>query len=298
MIMAITKGLYQYDVKYTARFNKLPSMMNEHHISSQGILIQLVLGKADIKDLSGNLLFKQDQNYTVLPYRNSGHTSYALLNDFFGVDITRSRGRDACNQFLLKDRRNEFVYSQILNEISQYFICNKVSHTEGFVHLYRLLEFMSFCFPMIFASTSMNYKGSFDSLQKYFKGDTVGELKFFKKFIESLFENDHLTMDYTYSQYIDITNISDVESDLGKIVKTDMFNFSGNTIEFNFSSVIDIFVTIRNRYFHMLVGQGQNNFYGIKYDINELFAGLNPAFLSWIVQIFTAIEQHGVKLFS
>ena len=60
--MAITKGIYQYDVKYTSRFKKLPTLMEESKISSQGILIQLVLGKADIRDLSGKLLIKQDQN--------------------------------------------------------------------------------------------------------------------------------------------------------------------------------------------------------------------------------------------
>ena len=59
------------------------------------------------------------------------------------MDITYSDERNTCNQFLLKDRRNEFVYSQILNELSQYFVRNKVSPIEGFVHLYRMLEFMS-----------------------------------------------------------------------------------------------------------------------------------------------------------
>ncbi len=297
--MAITRGIYQYDVKYTSRYKKLPSMMNENRISSQGILIQLVLGKVDIRDLSGALLYKQNQNYTVLPSRNSGPTSYAVLTDFFGVDIEHSRERNACDQFLLKDRRNDFVYSQILNELSQYFVRNQVSHIEGFLHLYRLLEFMSFSFPMIFASTSMNYKGSFDSLQKYFKGDSSGELKFFKKFIKALYEDDDLTMNYTFSQYIDVQNISSVESDLRKILNESWFQFSGNTIEFRFCDVIDIFITIRNRYFHMLLGQGMNNFYStLEYDINELFHGLNPAFLSWLVQIFTVIEQEGVKLFS
>ena len=296
--MAITKGIYQYDVKYKAKFNKLPSMMYENRISSQGILIQLVLGKTDIRDLSGKLLIKQNQNYTVLPYQKSGRTTYALLSDFFGIDITKSEERKTCNQFLLKDRRNDFVYTQILNELSQYFIRNEASPIEGFLHLYRILEFMSFCFPMIYASTSMNYKGSFDSLKKFFNGDTSGELKFFKKFLVALFENDPLIMAYTYSQYIDVSNISDVEKDLKRVVPQNLFNFSGNTIEFEFCNIIDIFINLRNRYFHMLVGQGTYNFYDTNYDIKELFAGLNPAFLSWLIMIFTSIEQHGVKLFS
>ena len=296
--MAITKGIYQYDVKYTSSFKKLPSMMDVNHISSQGILIQLVLGKVDIKDLTGKLLIKQNQNYSVLPYRESGRTAYAILNDFFDIDITQSTGRNICDQFLLKDRRNEFVYSQILNELSHYFVRNDFSSIEGFVHLYRLLEFMSFCFPMIYSSTTMDYKGSFDSLQKFFKGDSGGELKFFKRFIEALFQNDDILRDYTFTQYIDVSNIHRVENELKRIVNENMIHFSGNTIEFKFRDVIDIFVSIRNRYFHMLVGQGNNNFYDIEYDKRALFSGLNPAFLNWLIIIFSAIEQQGIKLFS
>jgi hypothetical protein len=60
----------------------------------------------------------------------------------------------------------------------------------------------------------------------------------------------------------------------------------------------NLFITIRNRYFHMLVGQGQHNFYNTGYDINKLFEALNPAFLSWLIMVFTTIEQHGIELFS
>lgn len=275
--------------------------MEESKISSQGILIQLVLGKADIRDLSGKLLIKQDQNYTVLPSQKSGIATYAILTDFFGVDITQKKERNICNQFLSKDRHNIFVYTQILNELSQYFVCNKTSPVEGFLHLYRMLEFMSYSFPMMYASTTMKYKGSYDALQKLFKGDSAGELKFFKNFIDVLYETEPLIKKYTFSQYIDVTNIHELEHDFNEIfnkVNPKPFSFSGNTIEFEFRYVIDIFVTIRNRYFHMLAGQGMYNFHNINYDIKELFAGLNPAFLSWLIQIFTSIEQHGVQLFS
>lgn len=296
--MAIAKGIFQYDVKYTSRYKKIPPMMDEAIISSQGILIQLVIGKADIRDLSGRLLEKQNKNYTILPYEKSERTSYVLLSKFFGVDISRTTGRDICNHFLKADRKNEFVYSHILNELSFYFIRNKNSAIEGFVHLYRMLEFMSFCFPMMYSSISLDYKGSYDSLQKFFLGDKAGELKFFKRFINTLFEDESFIMNYTYEQYIDVDDVSKVDIELKKIIRPDCFNISDNIIEFKFCDVIDIFTTIRNRYFHMLVGKGKENFYDISYDKSKLFEGLNPAFLSWLIQIFTAIEQHGIKMFS
>ena len=296
--MAVHKGIYQYDVKYTSRYKLLPSMMEESHISSQGILIQLVIGKADIRDQSGKLLVKQDQNYSILPPRNSGSISYTLLSNFFGVNIRHRKERAVCNQFLLKDRKNDFVYRNILNELSQYFVSSKTSPMEGFIHLYRMLEFMSYCFPLMYASTTMDYKGSFSALQSYLKGDTKGELGFFKKFIDVLFKDEPLVLKYSYSQYVDVDDISMVEKDLKQILKNGTFDISGNTISFEFCEVVDIFITIRNRYFHMLVGQGQHNFYNTGYDINKLFEALNPAFLSWLIMVFTTIEQHGIELFS
>ena len=297
--MSIQKGIYLYNVKYKSSiFKNLPSMLNDNIISSQGILIQLVVGKADIYSLTNRLLVSQGRNYSLLPDIEGGRTSYSILSDFFDVDITTARGREACNHFLRIDRRNEFVYSHMLDELSHYFVCRKKTAVEGFVHLYRLLEFMSYSFPLIYSSTSMNYRGSFTSLQKFFQGESVGEIGFFKRFLEEVFKNDPLTMNYKFSQYINTSDISLVERELNQVLSKTNFSFNGNYMEFEFVDVIDIFTTLRNRYFHMLVGKGQNNFYDINYDKRIIFEGLNPAFLNWLMQIFTAIEQRGVLLFS
>lgn len=86
--------------------------------------------------------------------------------------------RNICNRFMLYDRTNNFVYERILNELTQYFVVNELSPCEGFVHLYRTLEFMSYSFPLIYASKSKSYRGTYDSLKKFLAGDSGGEVKF------------------------------------------------------------------------------------------------------------------------
>ncbi len=58
---------------------------------------------------------------------------------------------------------------------------------------------------------------------------------------------------------------------------------------------MEVFIELRNRYFHMLLGQGKDNFFNIKYNKNELFRGLNPIFANWIITIYIKIIQHGLE---
>lgn len=172
--------------------------------------------------------------------------------------------RNICNRFMLYDRTNNFVYERILNELTQYFVVNELSPCEGFVHLYRTLEFMSYSFPLIYASKSKSYRGTYDSLKKFLAGDSGGELKFFDKFLKEIF-------------------------------KTNFFTFDENTLTFKFKNEMELFIEIRNRYFHMLLGQGRNNFLNMEYDKNDLFRSLNPVFINWLVFIFVKIVQHGIE---
>ena len=61
---------------------------------------------------------------------------------------------------------------------------------------------------------------------------------------------------------------------------------------------MELFLEIRNRYFHMLLGQGRNNFLNLDYDKNDLFNSLNPIFVNWLVIIFVKIIQHSLEFSS
>lgn len=290
-------GIYKYKSKIaTNQLNRLPNQLRLDYTSACGVLMQLILGKVYILDREGNVLFNQKINYTKIPAQREKKHTYKQFADVLDIDVFDETSCNVCDRFLIFDRKNNFIYEHILNELTQYFVCINKSSCEAFVHLYRTLEFMSYSFPLIYASKSKDYRGSYDSLKKLMSGDGAGELKFFDKFVKELFVGD-ISYNYEFEVFIDCTNLNDLKTDFYDIFKTDFFVFSGNTITFKFKSTMELFIGIRNRYFHMLLGQGKNNFLNMDYNKNDLFSSLNPVFVNWITIIFTKIIQHGLETF-
>ena len=128
-------------------------------------------------------------------------------------------------------------------------------------------------------------------------GAGTGELKFLSHFLKELFEDDSYTYNYECEILFLTEDIEYLREDFKEAIKLDLFIFENDTLVIKFKNIIDIFVEIRNRYFHMLLGQGKNNFLDIRYDKNELFSALNPIFLNWLSVIFVKILQHGLSLY-
>ncbi len=292
-------GIYSYSSKINSlQYPKLPDELKIESISSCGILLELLMGKVIIYDKFDKILLNQKNNYTKLPYQSGSRNSYREFVEVLGVDITDTEVREVCNRCMIKDRRNNFVYEHVLNEITQYFVISQLSPCEGFVHLYRTLEFMSYSFPLIYASKTKKYQGTYEGLKKFFLGGAgTGELKFLSHFLKELFEDDSYTYNYEFEILFLTEDIEYLREDFKEAIKLDLFTFENDTLVIKFKNIIDIFVEIRNRYFHMLLGQGKNNFLDIRYDKNELFSALNPIFLNWLSVIFVKILQHGLSLY-
>ena len=139
--------------------------------------------------------------------------------------------------------------------------------------------------------------GSFESIKKYLNSDKNGEINFFKKFLNEIMDETY-EMNFEFEVLIDTQNIREIEKDLKKIISSDIFSFDGDTLYFKFKDVIDIFTSLRNRYFHMLLGQGKDNFFNLAYDKNEIFRNLNPIFLNWISMIYVKIIRQGLLLYT
>lgn len=288
-------GTYKYRCKINdGELLHLPDQLKMDKISPCGVLLELVMGKMDILNINGEVLYVQEINYARLPAELQIAHTYEQFNEILNTDVLDDDCSSICNRFMIYDRTNNFVYEHILNELTQYFIVNQLSPCEGFVHLYRTLEFMSYSFPLIYASKSKSYRGTYDSLKKFLSGDSGGELKFFEKFLKEMFEDD-IAYHYEFEVYVDSDNIEELKSEFQEIFKIDFFTFEGNTLLFKFKKVIELFIEIRNRYFHMLLGQGRNNFLNMEYDKNDLFKSLNPIFVNWLSIIFVKIIQHGIE---
>jgi hypothetical protein len=204
---------------------------------------------------------------------------------------------------LANQYKNHKFYSSFLNEISGSVYHEELEHhTAAFVHIYRAYEHMSYAFPMIYASKTTDYIATFDNLRKWLshKDDgNVGELKFHKSFITTLFKDMP-----ELSSTIDINILSKDEFKEGifsalvrKVLgwKT-IENYTASTVKpekisVPFPEFHSFIVTLRNRYFHYNNSNKDN--IGIN-DIIEsdlLFSFVNQAALNYISTIFNGIVK-------
>ena len=109
----------------------------------------------------------------------------------------RKAERESIDKYIRHNRRNHFVHEEVLSELTGAIVWMETSPIESFVHIYRALEFISYSFPLIYASKSMDYRGSYEKLKKYMSGERAGELNFFKLFLKELFKNSIL-FDYEF----------------------------------------------------------------------------------------------------
>lgn len=292
-------GIYRYKKNYETELQDLPQTFTMNTISLSALIMQLLMGKISIlSSKDDSLLFNDDVNYTMLPCVEQDNVELKHFEDALGLEVNlgTSEINKTLDTFFNKDRKNTFIYERVLNELSEYFVKNSKSPCEGFVHLYRLLEFMSYSFPLIYASISIDYKGTYENFKKFFKNDGSGELKFFKNFLVDLFKDDTSVINYPFEIEIESENAFEVLKDFKKSISAnEHYEIKDEKIRIKFDSVHTIFIEIRNKYFHMLIGSGQNNFLEIDYDKNDLFRAVNPIILNWFAIIFMKILSNRIK---
>ena len=141
----------------------------------------------------------------------------------------------------------------------------------------------------------MDYRVSYGNLKKFMSGDSDGELKFFKNFLKELFKNNIL-FQYEFEIYFLNGNETLIKQELQRVINNTSYTFDGNTMKIRFANIIDLIVILRNRYFHMLLGKGTDNFYDIQYDKRELFYAMNPVFMNWLTLVYREIVIYSVGI--
>lgn len=292
----VDRGIYTYkDIYDINKINKLPeSMRIFEEISNETLLIRLICGTLKISN--GNLCLLQNKNYTIPGITENKLFSIQIIKDFFEFENFRMKEEKAIvDKYIRQNRRNSFVHTEILSELTGALLWQETSPVEAFVHIYRALEFMSYSFPLIYASKSMDYKGSYESLKGFLGGDGAGELKFLKKFLEVLFKNNIL-INYEFEIYFLSEHYQFIEQDVAKIIKENYYSFDGNTMKLKLLNMIDFITVLRNRYFHMKLGKGQYNFDNVNYDKRDIFKAVNPVAINWIALIYKEIVNYCVGI--
>lgn len=292
-------GIFDYiDSLSDEKQIKLPITLQLGTATNEAILLRLLLGQLKLRKKNG-LVIKPNMNYISLPMQPYGVFTYKSISDIF--DNAGSKAdilKDAAlfDGYFNKNRKNHNVHKAILFEISNYYVAEQKSSINAFVHLYRCLEYMSYTFPMVYAAKSKDYTGTFNDLKKFFSGDSKsGELSFFRKFMEALFNDEETTLKFQFDINLNLSYPVDTLVNECKKVYADkvMYNIDNSVLSIPFSQMLSLFIETRNRYFHFLVGQGQNNFSSIDYDIGEYFASINPFLLNWMSIIIQKIAVYG-----
>lgn len=285
-------GQYKYiDDLSKTHLNKLPESLKLCSCSSEAVLLRLFSGSVKMQSESG-IIMRQKIDYTTLSYTESTRDNQAfsrILTEIFSSD----EAVILCNRYFSQNRKNSRIYNQMLIEITKYFMNEKKSPTVAFIHLYRCLEFMSYSFPLIYASKSKDFMGTFTNLKNFLKGDVDGELKFFKNFTNEMFLSEPTTLTYIFEMPVNSDNLEKLSNEFKRVILPHNYEFEDGMIRVEFQNMHSLFVTIRNRYFHNLVGQNNKNIEAFDYCIDDLFLSLNSHFLNWIAYIFITILQHG-----
>ena len=197
---------------------------------------------------------------------------------------------------------NRSFYSVIISELSQFILhTNKNSHTSAFIYIYRVLEKISYAFPLIYTSKTQDFQQSFNKLKDLMVGDSEKkELGFFKTFIEMLYRGDSISD--TSIDIIFSSSDSDVKrqmfTEVTKVIPANAIH--GDTDEPDMLSIKycemgSFIISVRNRFFHNLNGGATNIESKKVVDSDELFSFINPMAMYWIAMVFLQIVSFSLS---
>ncbi|MEZ8715901.1 hypothetical protein AB6D81_07890 [Vibrio splendidus] len=197
---------------------------------------------------------------------------------------------------------NRNFYSVILSEVSQFILhTNRKSHTSAFIYIYRILEKISYAFPLIYTSKTQDFQQSFNKLKELMVGDgEKKELGFFKTFIDMLYRDDSIS-DTSVDIEFSASN-NDVKKQIFREVKRvtpgDAIHVDTDApdmLSIKYCEMGSFIISVRNRFFHNLNGGAKNIESNKIVDSDELFSFINPMAMYWIAMVFLEVVSFSLS---
>ena len=260
--------------------------------AKEALLIRLLLGTVKVSNILSTDRFDQFNNYSILGVRNNTIISTRIIKDCIEPE---SNIEKLCTYLDTTKYINNEFFENLLEEISSYFYKRtKSSATTCFVHLYRALEYISYSFPLLYASISRDYYGSFNKIKNYFD-TSKSELLFFDEFTKKLLDEElleaELTLNFnTLSDSINRNHFNIIKM----ILTTDRIEdeVAGVSITTSYEHLIKLVIDLRNRYFHFAIG-GQRNIRSSEIVESDIFFSIiNEEILNWITIIYFEILKN------
>jgi hypothetical protein len=284
---------------------KLPEafIINEK-TNEEALIIRQFLGLLKVQNNINNLKFRNLNNFSKSDYILNKRLSFKIFSEFEkDYEFTIQE----LNNYIIRSKHfgNKQLFRNFLLECTNFFYQkSKGNHTTAFLHLYRALELISYTFPLVYTSRSRNFHGTFIELKEFFN-KTESERQFLRKFVsQHLFKDEPSILDirvqllinaphtHLQRQYFDV---------LMKICKRNnnieiLDNNPNSEIVTNKKSLISLMIDIRNRNFHLLTGDyNENVSCSDLYEIDNFFGNLNDVFCNWIALIYFKILESSVR---
>lgn len=248
--------------------------------SAQYLLLRLLLGAAQV-GRKGKLT-AQSQDYSQFPSVPQTSSSASSVAQFLATNV--GLPIQSFVRVTLADNRRLFF--DVLAEYSNHFVATaRGSHTTGFIHLYRALERLSYSVPLLYCSTSNDFVGTFKDLKSFFEDEAAGELGLLKKFIKQGKLIDPVVLSTTATLDFSVSaqhgqRFYDVANRYGQFQSSDPTRLQ---LAIEYRLVLELFVALRNRFFHLRSGDGQKNIQSRDVqDADEFFSFVNPVFCSFL----------------
>ncbi|MFI7866786.1 hypothetical protein [Ectopseudomonas khazarica] len=280
--------------------NKLPEGLRISGDNDPELLILLRLLSGNLGVLLGEKKILQKVNYFSPDLTAFGSMWAKKFPPLLGEDLTIE---DVDEYVRIKKFANKPFYREILYEALNFFVHQKRgAHTSAFIYLYRLLERVSYCFPLIYVSMTDDFKRTYNVIKSFF-GDSKDkdELGFFKTFIDTIFKNDAIldtTVDFDFFVSGQDSGggeklCSVVKGLLGQDFKKDGL-LGDSSISVEYGNVGRFIITIRNGFFHNLSRKNNINSEELR-DSDNLFRLINDRCLYWISSVLLAVISYNIS---
>ena len=290
-------GLFIYvDLLSDQQVALLPKSLRIASDNYDSILVRILTGNIGMdKANSSRPRTILDKNYMSLPTTHHSSNLKEKFETAFYLDIDDQEAVVAFDEYFKRNQRNQGVFEKLLNEISQFLYFEELSPTTAFLHLYRSLEWISYCTPMIYASVTRDFKKTYNSLKSFFTDDNSGEIGFFIAFLNTIIQGDSAIQRFQF-EYCSIGNEKDlIETEFIRLAKDKgiNLNFEDGVCRIYFGNAVKLFKVVRDRYFHFSSGCEKENIEAISFDIEDFIRPLNTVLINWISVVLSLIITRG-----
>lgn len=289
----IISGLYSYkDIYSSSKIAILPSCLQLNSKNEEALLVRLLTGNIEITGVNNQKnTIKIKKNNMALPADGLLSNPVIVIQKALELDIRDAQIVQSLDEYFANNIKNRKTYRFLVNELAQFFLYEKICPSTAFTHLYRSVELISYSFPMIYSILTKDFEKSFGALKGFIIDRNTNQLSFFKRFLKALYDGNGFIQAFVFDIVFVGNEQAEVAKELVRIAAEEKiaFEVQNGVGKIEFLSVVELFIAIRNRYFHMATGSEQTNITAFNYNVEDFFMAINPMMINWVSVIIGSV---------